>query len=865
MATIFEQINQIALVDILDKVWLSYKVRWNYIELFEDGRLTDGWRWDIVKWIINDFSGKRASGDRITFLMAYFNKDKGEVVNWMKTNFNLIGDESTTQKRQPKRDTFIANMPCDNNLAILKKYLIFRWFRNDQLENISDLASELWSVEKLYISEWVKKDTVLFPMYHDWERVWIKMRTVDGTLFGSMKSWNIKWWHTGLLYKNLTETIIIVEWEPDYLCLKVLGFDSVIWNLWGVASNKDQLKEICKKAKHIIVAYDNDEPGRINSESIDFGRTHFIVKFPEEANDINDLVKMWWSKEDFDDLFKKAVPVKKENDNSRIKEKNGQYFATRTNKDWMKMEQSISNFTIEIENILVLPSENWEREKRELDIKITTKKETLYGTLSAKNSANLMSFKENLKSISPYLSTINMTTDDFDHLMLKLNENCTKNITYVVNKKWFHNGIFTFKEWIWTNNKFYQYDSNHTANIWDKNIKYKGNEVDLPSWQDDDIYYPNHHTYLEDVRYMFNGNQWDLFIWFLVAWLFVEHIKPFPILFGRWKKSSGKTEAFQLWLKWMGMSVSPQNFPDTSIFSDNWSMQELCSIPLVRDEFRQWLKAKEKYSTIRSTYDRSGVTKWTIHSASSSSWLGVINYPTLATLIIIGEESPEDDALLSRMVMLQIEWWRSGGATKFNEIQNNSMYYGSFLRKFIEDGKLDSKKFMTHYKEIRTKVIALGLENRLLAVYLPVIAWFLYAFPETILEDWMPWIIEKTKEKKLEENENDICNYFLDTIWSLYEDGQIWFQEWYISQWNKWIQLCLDYLYTKYIMYDTRIQGRAITKWALKRYFISEYGAYDSTIKLTNWTTQRSLYFTDKIPDLLQNLNNNIISFNLNI
>lgn len=304
MSTIFDQINEIPIIDILDKIWVSYKIVWNELQLFDDWKMTDWWRWDIVKWFITDFSGKRSTWDRITFLMAHFNKEKWEIVNWLKTNFNLI-DDATPQQKQQKRETFIESMPDHNTLNILRRFLLFRGFQNDQIQNIDDLAKELGSYSNMFVWDDIKKDTLLFPMYKKWKRVWIKMRTVDGTLFGSMKSWNIKWWHTGLIYKDLTDTIIIVEWEPDYLCMKVLGYTSVIWNLGGVWSNKNELRDLCKHAKNIIVAYDNDAAWKMNAESLDFGRPHKIVQFPDWVNDINDLVRMWWQKSDFDSLFEK--------------------------------------------------------------------------------------------------------------------------------------------------------------------------------------------------------------------------------------------------------------------------------------------------------------------------------------------------------------------------------------------------------------------------------------------------------------------------------------------------------------------------------------------------------------------------------
>jgi hypothetical protein len=84
----------------------------------------------------------------------HLNTTKGGAVEWFKKIFHLESDKKKT-KTIRKRETFIADMPVDNNLSILRRFLLFRGFTHEQTHqpHIEDLAKELGSHERLWISE----------------------------------------------------------------------------------------------------------------------------------------------------------------------------------------------------------------------------------------------------------------------------------------------------------------------------------------------------------------------------------------------------------------------------------------------------------------------------------------------------------------------------------------------------------------------------------------------------------------------------------------------------------------------------------------------------------------------------------------
>ena len=79
------------------------------------------------------------------------------------------------------------------------------------------------------------------------------------------KSINITGAESGVIYHSIdfiksSNQIIITEGEPDYIVMRMLGYDNVIGNLGGVGSCREIIRDLIKNTNSIIVAYDNDNP-----------------------------------------------------------------------------------------------------------------------------------------------------------------------------------------------------------------------------------------------------------------------------------------------------------------------------------------------------------------------------------------------------------------------------------------------------------------------------------------------------------------------------------------------------------------------------------------------------------------------------
>lgn len=191
------------------------------------------------------------------------------------------------------------------NINKLLLYLIKRWFTLPLLKSNKIYLMKLLNQLELNDTQ------IIFPCYDElWNRIGWKIRNLDWSLLNGLKSLSIKGQKTWLLYDlediKSSDKILLIEWETDYMVLKILWFKWLIANLWWVASNINKILTICQE-KEIISLYDNDKAARLGNSNIikKWCRLIRIVKFPEISwvSDINDLLIQWYWYDDFKSLI----------------------------------------------------------------------------------------------------------------------------------------------------------------------------------------------------------------------------------------------------------------------------------------------------------------------------------------------------------------------------------------------------------------------------------------------------------------------------------------------------------------------------------------------------------------------------------
>jgi len=330
--------------------------------------------WEDKSRGYKDFSDHLWAGTVIDFEIHFSNIELKDSIKLLCEMYGIEWDK-TEFKKSPKRCELAENFESYRmtwNTAWFSRWLQSRWVTYDQIqknkERINEMAKEFWFCENVWISwKWkdaLYKDVIIFPCL-DWDEektlIGAKLRRTDWEKFtykgGALKSVSVwkpadyKWkfqFSTGLVYDKISDDyVIIAEWEADYNILKLLWFDSVIWNEWWVSAWSDKIQKLVKNTKKVISFYDNDPAWiKANTELVKkIWRPIRTIVYPEiewkDKFDANDLFKMGYNKEDFQKLLDNSEIMdleKAKKESEKVELYNNRFFYNNTKMEYFDVK-----------------------------------------------------------------------------------------------------------------------------------------------------------------------------------------------------------------------------------------------------------------------------------------------------------------------------------------------------------------------------------------------------------------------------------------------------------------------------------------------------------------------------------------------
>jgi len=844
-----------------------------------------------------DYSWRLGGGSIIDFQMNFYGMENWPAIKSLCDKFWIV-EERKEFKKSPKRIEFLENFENFRMTGVnswFGRFLKTRGFTFEQIQEeiIWEISKEFGFAENNYLGdEFWNKDFILFPeLDEDNQIIWIKFRRTDWEpvprwKLDSIKEWTVKGSKSGLLFSFLDEnSVIICEWPCDYIVLKFLGYKSVICNLGWVNANREILKKLLKSTKEIISFYDNDPAGKKWNKLLakELNRPIKEISYPEIEGkskfDVNDLFEMWYLKDDFDKLISNSSVTDSINecDENLIIEKEDGYYVVQAFKDDIK-EIKITNFKIAIEDIIEFESNN--NTIKILVLKVTNWDKTVFWEFQPKDVADVRGFKTIIKWLETSFSTYDMKPLALEGLLRYIHRGVNVKNTKVVDKKGYvpEFDSWVFDEGIIYNKQFIEFNELNVVDIWERKLKsVLSTRKNIPVYQDQDYFDNNIWEFIiNDFRHLFSWKQWDLVLWFLMAGLFVNNLKkilkPFPILFVSGKKWSGKTMAMSHALRVLWLEDSAYSAEEDNIFVDQFNLSEVSSLPVWSDEYKNGKKTKEKNGFYKTVFDRNGSNKWTINKWGIwSKGLRVENYDINWTLVLSGEQAPIDDALFSRVCLINVSNKRSW-PNIYEDIVKRSWSYWSILRLILEKNDFQNmaRKFEKMFNFLKKKLINdFWLEKRILNVYLPVITWYFFfntiilsknlLKDEEFLKEWFEEILQIIKDKMTDEEDEDIVNYFFWIINDLYSDdgtNSLRINDGFIKVTDNNVQIFYSQLFSRFQVKQRQIQGREASSRDLKKYMMNEYWAVVSRMTIwMNWKKEHSLKFDkNNLPENLANI-----------
>lgn len=149
---------------------------------------------------------------------------------------------------------------------------------------------------------------------------------------------------------------------------------------------------------------------------------------------------------------------------------------------------------------------------------------------------------------------------------------------------------------------------------------------------------------------------------------FFEEYGCFPILYLRGLKETGKSTLARWILRMFGIMNPGFNTPGGSLPGIQRLMAYYSSLPVFLDECRDDVVSDtKKESFFRSAYDRQPVVK-----ADGPQGLGVAMPPIRSPIMMAGEHSPKDPALMTRCIFAEFSAERRGFGSQFEWLDNQS-------------------------------------------------------------------------------------------------------------------------------------------------------------------------------------------------
>ncbi len=355
-----EKINKVSFLDVFSKIGIQTQKDTTLnefrIQVPWEARISNGsYKVNTLKNVVYANGNTRPQGTVFSFMkMHLWALNDRDVFSWFEENFGIKSALEKKKPNTPKKDILenfqkyqIKQNFTEQILGNIRSWLVHRGFTHEYVnspegtERIKSVFSICWFCENPATrtktkggKDWIPtRPVIIFPeLSAEPKIVWCKMRKTNNLPEDEestdSKSINIAGGNSGVLFHSLefiqnAKQLIIVEGEADYIIMRMLGFDNVIGNLWGVLHCKEIIRDLVKMTNSIIIAYDNDKAGKDWARRLSefCKRQMFYIKYIDRKNvhgesykDINEFFEGGFTRDDFENMIKNSTEIQLEDD-----------------------------------------------------------------------------------------------------------------------------------------------------------------------------------------------------------------------------------------------------------------------------------------------------------------------------------------------------------------------------------------------------------------------------------------------------------------------------------------------------------------------------------------------------------------------
>jgi len=245
----------------------------------------------------------------------------------------------------------------------------------------------------------------------------------------------------------------------------------------------------------------------------------------------------------------------------------------------------------------------------------------------------------------------------------------------------------------------------------------------------------------------------------------------FPYLLAFGPPGTGKSEAMQFIMNMWGFRNGGENWGEATPAGISMAMEQLSSVPYWIEEFSNTMGAsnnqQRKVELLKNVYNRV--------SSGKGGLQGRTVYEVNAALFFTGQDRPENQALLSRCVVLRKETPTEAGSAGYLNLKAEGKKLTLVLRWLLENKDSESvKQYFDNFNrlmtELKTRVKAkVGDYNERTAINIAIIAtgFSLYGYHAHDTE-FLNWLVDECALDMTRKQAEDIVYRFFSDIETIF-------------------------------------------------------------------------------------------------
>lgn len=353
-------------------------------------------------------------------------------------------------------------------------------------------------------------------------------------------------------------------------------------------------------------------------------------------------------------------------------------------------------------------------------------------------------------------------------------------------------------------------------------------------------------------------NQASLALGWITACVYLEEVFTqhgcFPFLFVTGRRGCGKSTIAEWLMNCFGIENAGKMAADTTAVGMQRYLSYYSSLPVFIDEYRNTKQVISKNGFLRNAYNRQSAGK------GIKASFGIREAKIRGTLLMSGEETPEDSALLSRCVVILVQE-KNRLSNHFNWFQKHKGQFSNHLINTIKAKPAFCEKFMEIVQEGKDHLVKeANVDDRIATNYGIIAAGYAAAFGEDSVEgiNFAEWIGEETQRVKDEYESEHAASVFLSDLLAMKTQGLI--NDKYWCEDSTGIYIYFAGLHNIWSDYYRRSRGvEAFKKSAIRDYLKEESGLLDlKVVKKIKGQALRCMQFShESAPEDIKFLVNN--------